>query len=422
MDLSKLIGRAQNILTRPKAEWPVIGLEPTPAAGISDLYKNYIAVLAAVPAVAFFVKGSVIGYGAFGITVRTPIAAGVVGMVVSYALTLGLAYVMARIVDALAPSFGGQKSLPQALKTVVYAWTASWVAAIGAIVPWLGFLIALAGAVYSVYLFYLGLPHTMKCPPDRAVGYAAVSIVIAIGLSWGIGIVVVGVTGAGALMAGMGGGVSLGGSSDVRIEKDGPLGKLQAWSETVEAAGKRMEAAQRSGNANAQGEAMRILVGAALNGGDQVEALAPGVLRPFVPEALAGLQRTELSAERNGAMGVQVSNARASYGDRMGRSLRLEITDMGTAKGVMALAGWAGLEEDSQTDHGYQKTYKLDGRLVREHWDSQSRRGEYAIILGDRFEVKISGQADSIDQIKRALGNVNLAGLESLKDHGVTKG
>src|SRR3546814_2696088 len=87
---------------------------------------------------------------------------GIVGMLLQYVLVLAIVYVVALIINALAPTFGGQKDMTQALKTVAYAWTASWVAGIAVIVPWLGWLIAVAGAVYAIYLLYLGLPHTMK--------------------------------------------------------------------------------------------------------------------------------------------------------------------------------------------------------------------------------------------------------------------
>ncbi|MFI4969105.1 MAG: Yip1 family protein [Lysobacterales bacterium] len=421
MDTNKLIGRVKAILMTPKTEWPVIAAEP---ASVPDLYKNYIAILAAIPAIAGFIKGSLIGYGMFGIHYRTPIGAGITGMIVTYALSLALVYVMALIIDALAPSFGGQKNQVQALKAVGYAYTASWVASIGQVIPGLGWLIAIAGGIYSIYLLYLGLSPTMKSPPEKAAGYTAVSIIIAIVLSWIIMLVVGGIIGTGALMGGAFNGAHLGdaGSGEVTIDKDSSLGKLDAWSKKMEAAGKQMEAAQKSGDADATGKALGAVMGTALGGGDQVEALAPDVLKPFVPDSLGGLKRTEVSAERNGAMGMQVSTAHASYSNGSGPRLDLEITDMGSAKGLMGLAGMVGVEADKETDHGYDKTYKQDGRLVHEEWDSQSKRGEYGIMLGNRFSVKVSGNADSADQLKAAVASLNLAGLEALKDQGVKKG
>ena len=58
------------------------------------------------------------------------------------------------------------------------------------IIPWLGWLIMLAGGIYSIYLLYLGLPETMQAPREKAAGYTAVSIVIAVVLSWILAIVV----------------------------------------------------------------------------------------------------------------------------------------------------------------------------------------------------------------------------------------
>src|SRR3546814_1288710 len=90
----------------------------------SDL--GYIAIVAALPIIAGFLRGSLIGTSLFGITVRTPIGMGIVGMLLQYVLVLAIVYVVALIINALAPTFGGQKDMTQALKTVAYAWTASW--------------------------------------------------------------------------------------------------------------------------------------------------------------------------------------------------------------------------------------------------------------------------------------------------------
>lgn len=200
MNFNKLIERVKNILLTPKTEWPVIANEP---ATIADLYKNYIVILAAIPAVFGFVKSSLIGISIPMVgTFRVGIGAGITQAVIQYALALGLTYVVALIIDALAPTFGGQKNQVQALKTTAYAYTASWVASIGTIVPWLGFLIAIAGGIYGIYLMYLGLPQTMKSPPERAVGYTAVVIISAIVLGWICALLVGMVIGGGALMSG----------------------------------------------------------------------------------------------------------------------------------------------------------------------------------------------------------------------------
>ncbi|MDR2155636.1 MAG: YIP1 family protein [Burkholderiaceae bacterium] len=194
-----LIDRIKNILLSPKTEWQAIASEP---ATVPGLYKSYIAIIAAAPALAGFIKSSLIGYGAFGLSARTPIANGLIGAIIGYALSLALVYVMALIVNTLAPIFGGRKNLTEALKTVAYAATASCVASIGLVIAWLGLLIVLAGSIYNIYLLYRGLPVTMKCPPEKAAGYTAISVVCAIVLSWSCAIATGMVIGGAAMASG----------------------------------------------------------------------------------------------------------------------------------------------------------------------------------------------------------------------------
>ena len=241
-------------------------------------------------------------------------------------------------------------------------------------------------------------------------------------MSWIVSLVVAGIVGTGALLGGAATSALSGSGSEVSFDKDGALGKLDAWSKKMDAAGKQLEAAQKSGDADAQSKALGAVMGAALGGGDQVEALAPDQLKPFVPDTLGGLPRTSMSVQRNGVMGMQVATASASYGDDSGHSLQLEVTDTGSAKGMMAMAGWAALQNESETDRGYEKTYKQNGRIVHEQWDKVDKHGEFSLVLGDRFTVKVSGNAESMDQLKAAVASLNLAGLEALKGHGVKNG
>ncbi|MGH8179178.1 MAG: Yip1 family protein [Steroidobacter sp.] len=416
MDFNKLIARVKAILLTPKTEWPVAATEP---ATVADLYKNYIVALAAIPVVFGFLKMSLIGVSVpFAGTMRTAVGAGLTSMVVSYVLSLVAVYVMALIVDALAPTFGGQKDRIQALKTVAYAYTASWIAGAGQIVPGVGLLIVLAGGIFSIYLLYLGLPHTMKCPPEKAAGYTAVSIIIAIILGFVIATIVGGIAGVGMGSFSRGGDVFSSSDDDVQFDKDSPLGKLEEWSKEVEEAGKKMEAAEKSGDQDAQAEALKQMMGAALGGG-QVESLPTDRLRPFVPESLASLSRSDFSVERNNAMGLQITEAKATYSNEDGRTLNLEITDTGTAKGLLAFAGWSGMESESETSSGYEKTYREDGRLIHEEWDREGSYGQYAVVLADRFTVQLNGEADSINELKAALTELDLGGLEALKNEGV---
>jgi len=173
-----IVSRVKAILMTPKTEWPIIAAESTTVA---DLYKNYVIILAAIPAVAGFIKMSIIGTTIpFAGTFRVGIMSGLTTAILTYVLSLVAIYIIALIIDALAPTFGAVKDQLQALKTAAYAYTAYWVASVAQIVPVLGMLIVLAGALYSLYLLYLGLPVVMKTPRDRALMYTGVVIIAAI--------------------------------------------------------------------------------------------------------------------------------------------------------------------------------------------------------------------------------------------------
>jgi Yip1 domain len=420
MATSNIVARAKSILLTPRSEWPVIAAEPDTIGG---LYSGYIIILAAIPAVVRFLSFSVIGVSVpFLGSYRIGFTSALTTAIVSYVLSLVGIYVLALIVDALAPTFGGEKNQVQALKVVAYSYTASWIASIIGIVPGLGLLAAMAGAVYGIYLLNMGLPFAMKCPPDKAVGYTAVTVAVAIVVGFVLGLAI---NSTGRYGYGFGQPqVSFSGpgtSNHTGSFASGSTGAaLQDWANNVEKASKQIDAAQKSGDTNAQANAVGQMLGAALGSGGKVESLAPDRIKPFAPDSLDGLQRTQLTSERNAAMGMQISKAMAVYSDGASHSLNLEITDTGALKGLVGFAsGWAGVEQDRETDAGYEKTYKSGGQLVHEKWDNRSHYGEYGVIVGDRFSVMVSGTVANIDELKGAVASVNLAGLAQLKNEGV---
>ncbi|MDR0770259.1 MAG: YIP1 family protein [Burkholderiales bacterium] len=162
-----IVARVKNILLSPIREWAVIDGEE---ATINSLYTNYAVILALIPAVAGFIGNSLVGMTVLGMTFRTPIVAGLVMAIVMYVIGLAMLYVFALVINALAPKFDGQANLVQAFKVAVYGATAVWVASILTIVPALGVLVLLA-AIYSLVLYWLGLPKLMKVPEEKKIGF-----------------------------------------------------------------------------------------------------------------------------------------------------------------------------------------------------------------------------------------------------------
>ncbi|HMC91654.1 MAG TPA: Yip1 family protein, partial [Allosphingosinicella sp.] len=170
-----MVGRIKRILLEPKSEWARIDAEPDTVAGI---FTRWVLILAAIPAVAGLIGALVFGYGAFGFVYRPSVTEAVGGAVVRYVFTIVGTFVLALIIDALAPQFGGTKNRVQAVKVAAYAATASWLAGIFGIVPSLAIL-GLLG-LYSLYLLYLGLPRLMKAPEEKAMPYTLVTLAAAI--------------------------------------------------------------------------------------------------------------------------------------------------------------------------------------------------------------------------------------------------
>ncbi|MGH8308719.1 MAG: hypothetical protein ACRETX_02865 [Steroidobacteraceae bacterium] len=52
-------------------------------------------------------------------------------------------------------------------------------------------------------------------------------------------------------------------------------------------------------------------------------------------------------------------------------------------------------------------------------WDETRKRGEYAVILGERFVVEVRGSADSMKDLEATARSLDLDALEALKSEGV---
>ncbi len=169
-----IVARAKNILVSSKAEWRVIAAEPTDVAG---LYTGYIMPLAAIPAVCSFLGMWIIGIMGF----HVGFFGGLTGAILHYVLGLAAVYVAALVASKLAPTFGGQDNIVQALKLIAFSATASWVGGVFGLIPALGIL-SLLMSIYSLYLLFTGAALVMNVPEDRAVSYAAAVIILTVGV------------------------------------------------------------------------------------------------------------------------------------------------------------------------------------------------------------------------------------------------
>jgi len=159
-----LVERAKDIVLRPRTEWSAVDRE---SSEVGDLFANYVAVLAAIPAICALIRRVLVG---------VPLTTALGIAIAAYALSFLTVYVMALIVDQFAPHFGGRRDFENALKLVTYSATPIWLSGAFLLIPGLGFLV-LFGVLDAVYLLWLGLAPLMRSPHDRTLGYMGAVIV-----------------------------------------------------------------------------------------------------------------------------------------------------------------------------------------------------------------------------------------------------
>ena len=399
-----LVERVQAILLKPKETWPVIAQE---GGDVASIYKNYLVILAAIPAVAAFIGLSVVGAGMFGVSFRVPIVAGLVNMVVGYFLSLVMVYVLSLITNALAPSFAGEKNALNAFKLIAYASTAGMVGGVFSLLPGLSMLGVLA-SLYSIYLIYTGIPTLMKSPQDKAIGYTAVIIVCGI-----VAAVIVGV--ASSLLTRVGGGMAMGGMGSPSEQTIFKLPGTDITLDTakIEEASRKMQEAQSKGDQAAAGKAMGDMMGAAL-GGKGGNPIPPEALKAFVPVSLAGLSRTSLEARSDAAMGLTFSSVEANYAKDT-QTLDVKLQDLGAVPALaMAMGAWANSTVERETQTEVERVYKKDGVTFKEEYSKDGSRAEVAMMLGNGVLLEVTGQGIGIEPVRAALASLDVKGLLAL--------
>jgi hypothetical protein len=174
------------IILKPRREWPVIKGESTT---IADLFAKYAVILAAIPAVAGFIGYSIFGRPTLEGYMPISLKENLRWTILSYILSIVSVFLLAYIIDYLAPFFGAKKDLPGSMKIVVYSHTASWLAGSLLIFPELS-LFAIVAGFYSLFLLYTGMKSLKEVPPGRMGGYFAAAIFASIIISMGILIVI----------------------------------------------------------------------------------------------------------------------------------------------------------------------------------------------------------------------------------------
>lgn len=160
-----VVDRVKNILLTPKPEWQVIHGEKL---SVQEIYLQYLVLVAALPAGGQLL--SMWRFESFQAALRMAIA--------SYLATLVGAYVSTLVLEYLAEYFASNRNRQNAFTLVAYGSTPSLIAGALVFLPNIGALAAVAGVIYTIYLFYLGLPILMNTPDDKVLPYMVFSFIV----------------------------------------------------------------------------------------------------------------------------------------------------------------------------------------------------------------------------------------------------
>ena len=430
-----LVERARSLLLQPKSEWPVIEAEPSSPR---ELYTGYVMILAAIGPVA-----SLIGMSVFGVDIpfmgriRTPLLQGVTTAVLSYGLSLVMLYVLSRIINWLAPRFGGLRDPVQALKVAAYACTAAWVGGIFSLIPTLSIFGLLAG-FYSLYLLYTGLPVLMKSSPDRSIGYTA--SVVAIGI-----LVMIPMTGVVMFFSPMVQTPGMGISADPEATQ--ALQQLESLTKRLEQAGRETAeppepsalerraddsttthelspapTPQTEQDLQQATQAMSAILSAMGKGteeGKSVPAADFRVLKTLLPESIPGMQRESATGGRQAMMGIDHSEAKGVYTGPNNSRIEIEVVDLGGNLGTLGLTAFswaaAGAVIDRETDTGYERTLTYRGRNAWEEYDRTDQFGKLSVMVNGHSGVTVRGWHVTADALRDALDRVDLDGVASAR-------
>lgn len=385
-----LFERVKRLLLTPKLEWPVIAAEPETVA---SLYTRYIIPVAGL-GVAFTFVRDLMGYSGFGFTYQPTFGEALGSAIWMYGLQLGGVFVLALIMEWLAPRLGGEANRIGALKLAGYSVTAGWLSNVFLLIPWLGFLTILS--LYSLYLISTGAPQVLKVPEQRALQFTACLV--------GIGIV------ASLLFYWL--------AAPILFQHRVPEEPAQSSSSPSTVAPSEDKAA---GSFSIPGVG-KVDLSKLDELGKRLESLSQGSsklpviptvdLAELMPIILPGFTRTETTTAESIA-GLDLASVSAVYakGDD---TITLTLSDMGVAGAMASLTGALGVNRTEQTADTYRKLSTVNGRMTMEEYDAKQKIGSYGTMIGDRVMVKAEGRGASVEELKAAVKAVDSAAIETL--------
>jgi hypothetical protein len=354
--------RVATLLLDPDTEWRRIAPE---RPSLRDLFVRHVGPLAGV-----FALGPAIGFMLFpdfidGVRATPGPLQLIVDAVLLFVLVCAGLYGMARLVDWIAPRFGGKRDLDAALKLSAYSSTAMLASGLFGLVPALGLL--MVAGLWSVFTFYKGVSPLMQSDPDKAVPFTAAVVGAMLVASLAIGAISMGARQAASIQAAPPASPSTAASP---APADGPV-RIQRQT-----------------------------------------------LRRMLPEALIGGWLREGFTEGDGGVMGFVGPTAEGVFVRGDQRMTLRIVDLGPTPRTEDLLAMLKQSATGDSANGYDRVVEAPGRFVKEKLDRQARRVERLILIQGRVVLQGEGVNVSEAELDAGLAAIGENRLDVLARQG----
>jgi hypothetical protein len=179
-DYLKVIARLKAVVFSPKTIWGEVQQE---GASLKELYLSYYLPLSIIAAICIYI----------GKVSRTNVIFWTfIGTVVQLAVMLATLWVVAKVMEFLAPKFNGTAPFLDSARLFCFSMLPGLAIHVFQIFPSpLAHLIQVIGGLYGIYIFWTGAPHMIQIPADRRNGFL-ISVILLTGLAIGMLILVLG--------------------------------------------------------------------------------------------------------------------------------------------------------------------------------------------------------------------------------------
>ena len=172
--VSEILERAKLFILNPMSGWEQVAKESTP---VPDLFRNYVIPLAAITPVCEFLRMWLFGSEVLGITVRWGFFSGLTNAVFTLVMSLIGMYVIAAVIRFVAAKQQVSVSHERSFQLIAYAYTPAFVSGVFWLIPGLTLLGTFFGVLYSLYLFYVGIPQLTSAAPERQKPFFVLTLV-----------------------------------------------------------------------------------------------------------------------------------------------------------------------------------------------------------------------------------------------------